>query len=562
MSGRYDITVLSGSTYERAAKMVERHAGPGLVIDLGCSYGNVAEVFAAAGRHYVGVDVDADALASLAERGHECHVLDLTAEDLGHRLRTIVGDRAVGAVLALDVIEHLPDPATLLGQLSRLSEEWGDPLLVTSVPNVAHTDLAAKLLGGRWDLTDLGLLDRTHLSLFTEGRMHDELAAHGFVCVDADDVVCDATDQHFPAQHPYLARGTPLWDLLSWLRSLPDDTGGTYQFVRALRHSAAAISAAPSDATASPELTVLVAGRGQRPVIEGLEDTLVCLAAQDTAAFEVIVPVPSDELDAVQALVGGFAPDVAGRVRVVGSGHPRSAGRLNAALEQVRSPLVAFVASGDVLTPDWARRFVEAAAERPGVVLRARCFRRQVEPVDGSVLSQTKAVPVGEERFELWRHLRADQLPLGSFALPAALCRHAGLRFDENATAATWKFSLTAAMLAGVVDVPAATCVQQRRGDDGDEPDGLELVAALVGTPLFFPAGTAGVLHGAGCEQDWAVALSRELEETKARLEVAERRADEVERLYQEIRTSEWWRASAPIRRGLSWVKTRRPRTP
>ena len=207
--------------------MVDRHGGPGVVVDLGCSYGRVAEVIVAAGRTYIGIDVDDDACTSLRERGHESHRLDLAADDLGSRLAEIVGEREVSAVLALDVIEHLADPSLLLSTLARLFAGWGDPLLVVSVPNVAHRDLAAKLLAGRWDVTETGLLDRTHLSLFTERRLIAEMGERGFRSVDVDDVIqSTAPDQVDPVGHPFLAGGTPLAELLSWLRSQPDGRGG------------------------------------------------------------------------------------------------------------------------------------------------------------------------------------------------------------------------------------------------------------------------------------------------------------------------------------------------
>lgn len=169
--------------------MVDRHGGPGVVIDLGCSYGRIADVIAEAGRTYIGIDVDDDARASLTERGHESHRLDLAADDLESRLAEIVDGREVSAVLALDVIEHLAAPSLLLSDLAKVFAGWGDPLLVVSVPNVAHRDLAAKLLAGRWDVTEIGLLDRTHLSLFTERRLITEMAERGFWSVDADDMI-------------------------------------------------------------------------------------------------------------------------------------------------------------------------------------------------------------------------------------------------------------------------------------------------------------------------------------------------------------------------------------
>ena len=167
--------------YGHAVRLVERHARRGVVLDLGCGYAAVGEVLRDAGWEYVGADRDADAVADVVSRGLEGHVVDLaTGDGLVGRLAGLLAGRPVGAVMMLDIIEHLPDPPVVLRELAELSRavaaDGSDaPVLVTSIPNVAHFDLGAKLVGGRWDVTSSGLLDRTHLQLFTEQRVGAEL---------------------------------------------------------------------------------------------------------------------------------------------------------------------------------------------------------------------------------------------------------------------------------------------------------------------------------------------------------------------------------------------------
>jgi 2-polyprenyl-3-methyl-5-hydroxy-6-metoxy-1,4-benzoquinol methylase len=75
-----------------------------------------------------------------------------------------------------DVIEHVPEPNDLLRAALPLLAEQGR--LVASIPNVRFffnvLDLVAH---GRWDYTDEGILDRTHLRFFTKSsiaRMFEE----------------------------------------------------------------------------------------------------------------------------------------------------------------------------------------------------------------------------------------------------------------------------------------------------------------------------------------------------------------------------------------------------
>lgn len=555
MTGRYDFAVVPGSTYLRAATMVERHAGPGLVLDLGCSFGRVAEVIAADGRPYVGLDLDADGLASLDERGHETHSLDLTAHDLLGRLKAIVGDRTVAAILALDVIEHLPEPGAVIAAVGELFQAWGDPLLVTSIPNVAHRDLAAKLMAGRWDLTDTGLLDRTHVSLFTETRMTAELGRHGLVAIDADDVVSDAADQHFPEHHPFLAAGTPLADLLRWLRSLPDDTAETYQFVRAFRRrpdQAPVGNDEDGGSTTASELTVVVAGRGPgRTQLAGLEDTLVCLAAQDADVFDIVIPVPPDLADEAGGVVQRFSAPFKQRVGLVVADGASAAGRLNQAATAAKGALLAFVVSGDVVTAEWSSLLIEAAARHPGALVRLRSYRRTVTRAHGAALSLTNATPFTDDQFDLWQHLRVDQLPLGSFAVPSALVCHGGLRFAEGTPAAEWAFTFLAAMLAGVVDVPTVACVHQDAATDV-QPSPADLADVLGGTPIFVPGGWFPRLQG---DRNHVAYLTQELAAARSELAAMTERFEGAERSRQQIAASRAWRVTAPLRHVARWAR-------
>lgn len=120
--------------------------------------------------------------------------------DLGHRItavdravpsrsrtwaeRVVVGDLDVDdwarsiagsadAVLLGNVIEHVVDPAAVLRAAVRCLDRAASPapLVVVSVPNVAHADVRLALASGRWTYRDTGILDRTHLHFFTARRL-------------------------------------------------------------------------------------------------------------------------------------------------------------------------------------------------------------------------------------------------------------------------------------------------------------------------------------------------------------------------------------------------------
>lgn len=73
-----------------------------------------------------------------------------------------------------DVLEHLLDPAESLNRL--LPYLSADGRLIASIPNVKHWSILIPALGqDRWEYTDAGLLDRTHVHLFTLTEIYQML---------------------------------------------------------------------------------------------------------------------------------------------------------------------------------------------------------------------------------------------------------------------------------------------------------------------------------------------------------------------------------------------------
>ena len=68
-------------------------------------------------------------------------------------------------IVFADVLEHLRDPERVLRSLAPFLARGGRVL--ASIPNVAHWSIRWRLLAGRWQYQDRGILDRTHLRFFT-----------------------------------------------------------------------------------------------------------------------------------------------------------------------------------------------------------------------------------------------------------------------------------------------------------------------------------------------------------------------------------------------------------
>ena len=81
-------------------------------------------------------------------------------------------------VLLLDVLEHLHRPEVILQQCHETLRPEGR--LIVSVPNIANITIRLMLLLGKFDYTERGILDKTHLRFFTRKTARRLLQENGY----------------------------------------------------------------------------------------------------------------------------------------------------------------------------------------------------------------------------------------------------------------------------------------------------------------------------------------------------------------------------------------------
>lgn len=146
------------------------------LLDVGCGAGAFAAVLRqrrGEGLHIEGIELDPDAARRAEDLLDRVHVGDAIV-----KLQELAGE-SFDCVIMNDLIEHVEHPDRLLAAARKLLAPGGH--LVTSMPNVRFFfNVVNLVVHGRWDYTDEGILDRTHLRFFTRSSMVRLLREAGF----------------------------------------------------------------------------------------------------------------------------------------------------------------------------------------------------------------------------------------------------------------------------------------------------------------------------------------------------------------------------------------------
>lgn len=95
-------------------------------------------------------------------------------------------------IICADVLEHLVDPWQVLRQLRERLAPGGE--LIASLPNVRNWSIVRRLLEGRWEYEDAGILDQTHLRFFTWQECIRMFERAGFTITHAEPKILPGDD--------------------------------------------------------------------------------------------------------------------------------------------------------------------------------------------------------------------------------------------------------------------------------------------------------------------------------------------------------------------------------
>jgi Methyltransferase domain len=533
---KYDFGYADQSPYGSMRRLLAASGAGGIVLDLGCGAAALAEPLRDDGFEYVGCDIAREYVDHLTQRGFEAHVVDLTDQRLTERIGEVLGGRRTAAITALDVIEHLTQPSVAMTAIGEGARQTG-ALVGLSIPNVAHADLAAKLVAGRWDVLSAGLLDETHVSLFTEQRLTAMTSECGLVECDRQDFVLVDSDQAYPTEHPLLARGTPIGAALRELRRRAAGCADVNQFVRLYRPAAprsvtVASKRATSDRTderpsfVPTAVAVLVDQAGP-----GLADLAACLDAQTDLDLAVTWWVPErleqafhDRLVDASTRTMQCIPE---GESVVGDVPPDST-------------YLVILPERTTLMCNWLESARAAIRAHPGHLVVAAGGRQRVERIGDAYVGASAVISAGVG----WAGVFWPIAAVGCDRLLA----------EASAGTGPERLLREAAYLCGRADIDEITNVERVPLDERVPKGALDITLRTRLEPVndVFDSG-ADLAGGDGVPRP-AAALAQHVRDLEAANRAMTARIDALER-------SHWWRLTALPRGAVALVRRRRQRT-
>lgn len=135
------------------------------VLEIGCASGYLTRDIKSKECLVIGVEKDKTSGENARRSCHKLFIGDI--EDI--QIFNKISKYRFNQIVLADILEHLKDPETMLKRLVKLLKPGGE--IIISIPNIAFLTVRLNLLLGRFDYTDSGIMDKTHLRFFTKASI-------------------------------------------------------------------------------------------------------------------------------------------------------------------------------------------------------------------------------------------------------------------------------------------------------------------------------------------------------------------------------------------------------
>lgn len=160
------------STFTKMLRFIDHHKQ---VVDFGCATGYFSHLLTQQQCIVTGVEINPEAAKVAEQYCQEVIVADLDFVSVTE----ILPHRQFDVAVFGDVLEHLRNPWQVLQDTKQILKE--DGYIVASIPNIAHGAIRLALLQGKFEYTEFGILDNTHLRFFTRKTVEDLLENSGYL---------------------------------------------------------------------------------------------------------------------------------------------------------------------------------------------------------------------------------------------------------------------------------------------------------------------------------------------------------------------------------------------
>ncbi len=474
LSVKYQHTYQQNTIYSHVVELIRQYGQrSGIHLDFGCGYGAIAEPVRELGLEYIGFDMDESSIADLRARGFKAELIDLNRpQQIPEQLRAYIADQPVVSISILDTLEHIICGPTVLEQLRALVDT-NSVLLVISVPNIGHHDLAFKLLGGRWDYTQEGLLDHTHVIHHTFRLIDAMTQRAGWIEIARHDFYMECSDQHFPFAHPLLSEHTTIHRYLRELRAKVDPFASVNQFVRAYLPGVCKdhpIWSEHTEGKTRPFLSIVTRTQGKR--LGNFRDLLLCLTAQTCQDFECLIvahKVNPEIQEKIRRMIEDTPAQMRCKCQLILCDRGNRTAPLNLGFEKASGHYISILDDDELVFAHWVETFKSLGQQAPGCVLRAVTTEQDIEASDarsdGALGFRTVSAirTPYPSHYDFFAHLKQNYSPTLSLAFPRIAFHELGIKFDETlSTTEDWDFEMRTLFFCGVKTSPEITGIYRK----------------------------------------------------------------------------------------------------
>ena len=142
------------------------------ILDIGCSSGRWGKfIIAKKNAYVVGVDIDQKDIQIAKKNLDQAFIKNIEKDNLDNF-------GLFDYIVMADIIEHLLYPEETLVRIKKLLKPSGQ--IIFSIPNMANGLVRIELLKGRFEYTDWGLLDKTHLHYYDKIEIYQLFERAGY----------------------------------------------------------------------------------------------------------------------------------------------------------------------------------------------------------------------------------------------------------------------------------------------------------------------------------------------------------------------------------------------